>query len=74
MNTEVPPDWACSKTDLAAPANLCGEIEGKWRCVATRWPRVLFGVAAPPRPGAPLEYALRFECSRNRQVPATAQP
>jgi len=74
MNLVLPPDWALLELDLAAPAFRCGEIEGRWRHVATHWPHVVFGVAAPPRGSAPLEYGFRFECSGYRQNPASAQP
>ncbi len=74
MNIVVPPDRTLLEQDLAAPGIRCGEIEGRWRHVATSWPYVIFGLAAPTRPNAPLEYGFRFECSGYRQVPATAQP
>ncbi len=74
MNMVAPPDRALLEQDLAGPCIRCGEIEGKWRHVATAWPHVVFGVAAPPRPNAPTEYGFRFECSGYRQIPATAQP
>ena len=74
MNMVLPPDRALLEQDLVAPAIRCGEIEGRWRHVATRWPHVIFGVAAPPRQNAPLEYGFRFECSGYRQTPVTAQP
>jgi hypothetical protein len=74
MNLVLPPDRALLEQDLAAPEMRCGEIEGRWRHIATRWPHVIFGVAAPLRPNASLEYGFRFECSGYRQIPATAQP
>lgn len=74
MNMVAPPDRALLEQDLAAPCIRCGEIEGRWRHVATSWPHVVFGVSAPPRAGAPTEYGFRFECSGYRQTPATAQP
>lgn len=74
MNVVLPPDRALLEQDLAAPAIRCGEIDGRWRHVATSWPHVIFGVAAPPKPNAPLEYGFRFECSGYRQNPVTAQP
>jgi hypothetical protein len=74
MNMVLPPDRALLEQDLVAPVIRCGEIEGRWRRVATRWPHVIFGVAAPPRQNAPVEYDFRFECSGYRQTPVTAQP
>jgi len=60
--------------DLAAAAFRRGEIEGRWRHVVTTWPHAMITVSAEPRPGAPSEYAFRFECTGYRQAPATAQP
>jgi hypothetical protein len=60
--------------DLAAADIRCGEIEGRWRRVAFQWPHVIFAFSAPPRPNAPLEFGLRFECSGYRQTPVTGQP
>ena len=60
--------------DLAAPEFRCGEIEGRWRHVATPGRTSIIAVAAPPRPNAPVEYGFRFECSGYRQTPVTAQP
>lgn len=74
MNIPLPPDRLLLEQDLAKPDIRCGEIEGRWRHVATHWPHVIFGVSAPPRPKAPLEYGFRFECSGYRQNPVTAQP
>ena len=50
MNAPLPPDRALLELDLAAPEFRCGEIEGRWRHVATCWPHVVIAVAAPPRP------------------------
>lgn len=74
MNVPFPPDRALLEQDLVAPDVRCGEVEGRWRHVATRWPHVIFGISAPPRPNAPLEFGFRFECSGYRQIPVTAQP
>lgn len=60
--------------DLAAADIRCGEVEGRWRPVALQWPHVIFAISAPPRPNAPLEFGLRFECSGYRQNPVTGQP
>jgi hypothetical protein len=74
MNLVLPPDRALLEVDLAAPGMRCAQIGGRWRHVTTRWPHVIFGVAAPPRPTAPVEYGFCFECSGYRQTPVTAQP
>jgi hypothetical protein len=74
MNIPLPPDRILFEQDLAAPEFRCGEIEGRWRHVATRWPYAIFAVPAPERPNAPREFFFRFECSGYRQNPATAQP
>ncbi|MDA4848783.1 hypothetical protein OOZ53_25760 [Hoeflea sp. E7-10] len=60
--------------DLAAPDFRSGEIEGRWRHIATDWPLTVIAVTAPPRPGAPDEFGFRFNCSGYRRTPATAQP
>ncbi len=74
MNALVPPDRAMLEQDLAAPDFRCGEVEGRWRYVATQWPHVVIAVSAPERPNALAEFGFRFECSGYRQNPATAQP
>jgi hypothetical protein len=74
MTVPPPPDRLLLEQDLAAPGIRCGEIEGRWRHVATCWPHVIFAVSAPPRGNEPLEFGFRFECSGYRQNPATAQP
>jgi len=70
----LPPDRALLEQDLAAPEFRCGEIEGRWRKIAVRWPHAILAISAPPRPGAPSEFGFRFECTGYRQNPATAQP
>lgn len=74
MNAVLPPDRRLVEDDLAAPEFRCGEIEGRWRYVATAWPHVVITVAAAPRPAAPPEYGFRFECTGYRQSAPTAQP
>jgi hypothetical protein len=74
MHAPLPPDRMLMEQDLAAPQFRCGEIEGRWRHVATAWPHVIIAVSAPERPRSPAEFAFRFECSNYRQIPATAQP
>ena len=74
MNVSFPPDQALFAQDLVAPAFRCGEIEGRWRHIATAWPHAIIAVSAPERPNAPREYGFRFECSGYRQNPVTGQP
>lgn len=74
MTVHVPPDQMLLQQDLAAPEFRCGEIEGRWRHIATKWPYVVIAVKADDRVGAPCEFGFRFECSGYRQSPATAQP
>ena len=74
MNAPLPPGLTLLEQDLVAPNIRCGEIDGRWRRVATSWPYVTFAVSAPPRPNAPPEFGFRFECSGYRQTPVTAQP
>jgi hypothetical protein len=74
MNAPLPPDRILFELDLAAPAFRCGELEGRWRHLATQWPYAMFAVAAPPLPGAPEQFEFRFNCSGYRATPASAQP
>jgi hypothetical protein len=74
VSEPIPPDRLLLELDLAAPEFRCGQLEGRWRHVATNWPHVLITVVAPERPRAPAEFGFRFECSGYRQNPATGRP
>lgn len=74
MDAPPPPDRQLLERDLASPELRCGEIEGRWRHVATRWPHVIVAVSAPERQNGPKEFGFRFECSGYRTTPVTAQP
>jgi hypothetical protein len=74
VNAPSPPDRVLLEQDLAAPEFRCGEIEGRWRQVATSWPHMVIGVPAPPRSKSPGEFGFRFDCSGYRGIPPTAQP
>lgn len=74
VNAVMPLDRLLLESDLAASEFRCGEIEGRWRHIATPWPHVVIAVSAAPRPSAPTEYGFRFECTGYRQVPTTCQP
>lgn len=68
------PDQLLLGHDLAAPEFRCGEAEGRWRHIDTKWPYTIIAVSAPERPKGPREFAFRFECSGYRQNPVTSQP
>ncbi|MBY3355145.1 DUF7665 family protein [Rhizobium laguerreae] len=74
MDVAIPPDRLLLERDLAAPGFRCGQFDGRWRLVQLSWPHVVIAVSAPPKVGAPSEYAFRFECSGYPQIPVTAQP
>ena len=74
MTVLSPPGQLLLQSDLAAPAFRCGEIAGHWRLVSVAWPHAVIAVSAPPRLGAPVEYAFRFECTGYRQRAVTATP
>lgn len=74
MNAIKPPDQLLIERDLAASDFRRGEIEKRWRHIATTWPHVLIAVSAALRANAPSEYGFRFECTGYRQSPPTAQP
>lgn len=74
MVAPVPPDRTAFELDLAAPEFRCGELEGRWRHVSTRWPHAVIAVAAPDRPNSPAEFGFRFELSGYRQAPPVCQP
>lgn len=74
MNAVAPPDQLLLECDIAAPGFRCGEIESRWRHIATSWPHVVIAVSAAPRANAPTEYGFRFECTGYRQSASTAQP
>jgi hypothetical protein len=74
MNASLSLANALFDEDLAAPEFRCGEIEWRWRKVASSWPHVIMAVSAPERPRSPAEYGFRFECSGYRQIAVSAQP
>jgi hypothetical protein len=74
MNVVIPPARLLLEADLAAPHFRCGEVEGRWRLISVDWPHAVIAVSATPLPGAPSEYAFRFECTGYRQRAATAMP
>lgn len=74
MSNPTPPDHLLLQQDLAAPDFRCGQVEGRWRHVATDWPHVIIAVSAKKQDQLPSEIGFRFECSGYRQTPVTAQP
>lgn len=74
MNAVKSPDQLVLEQHVSAPEFRCGQMEGRWRHVATSWPNVLIAVGAAQRPNAPNEYGFRFECTGYPQSPPTCQP
>lgn len=74
MSVPPSPDKALFEADLKGAEFLSGEIDGRWRHVATAWPQAVIAVSAPERPGGPREFGLRFDLTGYPQVPPTAQP
>jgi hypothetical protein len=68
------PDERTFRRHLAAGPFQVGVDRGDWRLLSVEWPYAVIAVAAPPRPGAPDEIALRFELSGYPQRAPTAQP
>lgn len=63
MSATAAPDHQAFLDHLAAAPFLLGEAEGRWRLVGIEWPIAYIAVSAAPRPNAPAEYLVRFECS-----------
>jgi hypothetical protein len=55
------PDEAVLRSHLEAARFRIGLADGRWRLDDLTWPHALIAVAAAPRPGAPDEFAFRFE-------------
>ena len=51
-----------------------GVDRGRWRLISIGWPYAIIGLSAAPRPGAPDEYALRFNLAGYPQSAPTARP
>jgi len=62
------------RAHLDAGPFLSGVDRGRWRLLVMTWPHAIIAVSAAERPGAPCEYAFRFECTGYPQTPPTAQP
>jgi hypothetical protein len=67
------PDEIAFRDDLVRGPYLVGADRGRWRLLEFEWPHVEFAVTAPPRPGAPEEYAFRFELGGYPSAAPTAQ-
>jgi hypothetical protein len=59
----VAPDERVLAADLAGVRFQDGADRGFWRLVSLDWPFALIAVSAAPRPGSPVEFLLRIECS-----------
>lgn len=55
------PDERVFRTHVDEGAFQSGIDRGRWRLERIAWPYALCSVAAAPRPGAPNEYAFRFQ-------------
>lgn len=51
-----------------------GVARGRWRLVEVAWPNLRIAISAAPRPGAPAEYELRFDCTGYPRQAPTGQP
>jgi hypothetical protein len=74
MNQAVQPARLLLEADLPVPAFRCGQIEGTWRYIETRWPHVIIAVSAAEHPNAPTECDFRFDCAGYCEAAPTAQP
>ena len=74
MSATITPDRLLLEQDLAAPDFRCGQVEGRWRHVATTWPHVIIAVSAEVIGQPDAEVGFRFECSGYRQAPVTGHP
>jgi hypothetical protein len=68
------PDERVFRAHVAAGPFQSGVDRGRWRLLSITWPYAIISVSADERPGAPSEYAFRFECSNYPQTAPTAQP
>ena len=68
------PDERTFRHHVAAGPFQAGRDRGDWRLESIDWPHAVIAVAAPARPGAPSEIALRFELTNYPQEAPTAQP
>lgn len=66
------PDERVFRAHVAAAPFQSGADRGRWRLVSVTWPAAVIAVAAAPRPGAPAEYAFRFDCTNYPVSPPTA--
>lgn len=62
------------RAHLEGGSFLSGVDRDRWRLVALTWPYLIVAVTAAERPGAPNEFAFRFECTGYPQAPPTARP
>ncbi len=74
LSVVAAPDLLLLQRHLISPEFRLGQVEGRWRHVATSWPYVTIAVSAAMRPNAPTEYGFRFLCSGYPQLAVTCQP
>jgi hypothetical protein len=67
------PDERVFRAHIESGSFQSGVDRGRWRLVSITWPFVMITVSAAERPGAPQEYALRFDCSDYPSVAPTAR-
>jgi hypothetical protein len=67
------PDERVFRAHLDAGPFQSGVDRGRWRLLSVAWPHAVIAISAAERPGGPVEYALRFECTNYPQSPPTAQ-
>ena len=70
----VGPDERVLRAHVQAGPFQSGADRGRWRLLSISWPYAVIAVAAAPRPGAPDEYALRFDLAGYPQSAPTARP
>ena len=55
------PDERALRAHLQTGRYQAGVEAGRWRDLSVEWPIVIVAVSAAPRPGAPQEFAIRFD-------------
>jgi hypothetical protein len=73
VNGIVRPDQQAFEVHCTRADFRLGEIEGRWKHLATAWPCAMIEVTAAARPNAPERYAFRFDLA-GYPAAATARP
>jgi hypothetical protein len=74
VNGITPPDQKAFEAHVAKADFRLGVIEGRWKHLATVWPRAVIEVTASARPPAPERFAFLFELTGYPTTAATACP